>query len=185
MSTKSQRPAVATTSTLRTGPVGRAARVVLAALLGWAVYDLWVDRQAIFTPSEGLLDPGLLLLTGLMVHAVYVFADVFGWGRRSLAGLGVLAVLAAVLAVALESTLWAGPFTWLVWGLDITWLAVVVLAALIAAVAGTPGCEMGALRALMRRVGGSADDDEPMFCIVGLRALDGWERRQPRSRGRS
>jgi hypothetical protein len=164
--------------------VGRVVRLALGAVLGWVVYDLWVDRLAIFTPSDGLLDPGLVLLTALMLHGVYMFAGVFGWGGRSLGVLGVLAVVTAVLTVALEGTLWAGPFTWLVWGLDITWLAVIVIAALMAAVAGTPGCEIGALRALVRRVRGPVDDDQPMFCIVGLRALDGWERGRSWMRGR-
>lgn len=148
------------------------------------VYNLWVDRLAIFSPSDGLLEPGLLLVTGLAVHGVYVFTDLFGWAKRSLAGLGVLAVAAAVVTVVRAGTLWAGPFTWLVWGLDISWMAVLAIAALLATVLGTPGCEIGALRALVRRLRGSVDDDKPMFCIVGLGTLDRWERRRAWSRGR-
>lgn len=170
--------------TLRTGPVGRLARLALAGLVGWVVHNLWVDRLAIFSPSDGLLEPGLLLVTGLAVHGVYLFADLFDWGKKSLAVLGVLAVAAAVATVAQAGSVWAGPFTWLVWGLDISWLAIVALAALLAAVLGTAGCEIGALRALARRLRGSVDDDKPMFCIIGLGALDRWERRQVWSRSR-
>lgn len=184
MSIENEQPSVPIASPSRTGPVGRLARLALAGLAGWVVYDLWVDRLAIFSPSEGLLDPGLLLVTGVVLHGVYVFAELFGRGKRALVMLGLLAAAAAAAAVVRAGTVWAGPFTWLVWGLNISWLTVVVITALLAIVLGTPGCEIGVLRALARRLRGSVSDDKPMFCIAGLGALDSWERRRSWSRGR-
>ncbi len=180
-----EQPAIPTPYPTRTGPVGRVARLVLGGSVGSVVYGLWVGRLAIFSPSEGLLNPGLLMVTGLVLYGVYTVADdLFGWGWRSLAVLGLLAVAAAVVTVGWAGTLWAGPFTWLVWGLNISVLTVIVITVLFAVILGTPGCEVGVLRGLARRLGGSVNDDKPMFCLVGLGALDRWESGQAWFHGR-
>lgn len=168
----------------RTGPVGRLARLVLAAGLGWVAYDLWVDRMFIFAGTDPLRDPGLWLLTGLVVYGVHSTAALVGWGRRALGVLAVLVVAAVAVTIAVAGTVWTGPLTWLMWGLDMTALSFFVVLLLAAVRTGTPGCEIGLLRELIRRRRGEADADKPLFCLVGLRELDAWERRMPWHRRR-
>ncbi len=63
-------------------------------------------------------------------------------------------------------------------------LVVVALALLVAVVLGTPGCEIGVVHELVRRLRGEADGTEALFCVVGLHQLDAWETRRPWHRGR-
>ena len=155
----------------RTGPVGRAARLLLAALLIVLGYDLWVDRRFIFAEA----DPGLLLLTCLALYGAYQTGALVGRGRETVVGIGALGAAAAAVAAATAGALWAPPLSWLVWGLDIGIVALVAAALLAAVVIGTPGCEIGVFAELNRRL----RRGEAMFCLVGLHKLDEWEDAQP------
>ncbi|MPZ89531.1 MAG: hypothetical protein GEU81_16005 [Nitriliruptorales bacterium] len=168
----------------RTGPVARLARLALAGGLGWVAYDLWIDRMFIFASTDPLSDPGLWILTALVVYGVHGTADLVGWGKRALAVLAVLVVASAAVALAVEGTVWTGPLTWLVWGLDVVGVIVVAVLLLVAVGMGTPGCEIGVVRELDRRRRGEPGEDRPVFCLAGLRALDAWERRMPWHRAR-
>lgn len=117
----------------RTGPVGRLARLLLGAALGWLAYDLWADRA--FIVRE--LDPGLLVLTGFAVFGAYHIAGLAGLGRVMLAVLAVAGAGSAVLAAVLEGTVWAAPVSWLVWGLDLGVLVAIAASTLVAAIIGT------------------------------------------------
>jgi hypothetical protein len=163
----------------RTGPVGRLARLLAAAVGTWSAYSLWTDRAFIFNEP----DEGLLLLTGLAVYGVYQIAAVFGRGKLVLATLAVVAAAASALAIAREGSLWAPPLSWLAWGLDIGFLVVISATMLVAMVVGTPGCEIGVLAELTPRLRRQAHRAEAMFCLVGLHKLDAWEARQPWHRG--
>jgi hypothetical protein len=160
------------------GPVGGVVRLLLAAVLGWTVYDLWVARGFIFAETDPLTDPTLWVLTALMVWAMYEVADFVGWGMRVLAALGLLVLAAAAAALTTAGTVWAAPVTWLVWGIDIGMAALVAITFLVAVVLRTPGCELGALRQLARRLREDPDDARPMFCVAGLHKLDAWESRR-------
>lgn len=158
----------------RTGPVGRLVRLLLAAVLGWLAYDLWVDRAFILAEAE----PGILVLTALAVYGLHHIAGLVGWGRQVLAVLAVTATASAAVALVLAGAIWAAPLTWLVWGVDLGVLVVVVLALLMAVVIGTPGCEIGVFRELLRRLRGEADGGEALFCVAGLHQIDAWEARR-------
>ncbi|MPZ83187.1 MAG: hypothetical protein GEV28_23450 [Actinophytocola sp.] len=185
MSTESGRDQTARVSrTPRTGPVGRVIRLLLAVALGWVTYDLWVDRTFIFAGTNPVHDPGLWIMTATLVYGLYELANLVGWGKRALAVLAVLAVAAAAIAVVWKGNVWTVPLTWLVWGFDVTGAVFVTLALLVAVAVGTPGCEIGVVRELARRRRRAPDDDKPLFCLAGLRALDAWERDRPWRRGR-
>ncbi|MGH3712809.1 MAG: hypothetical protein ACRDT4_05025 [Micromonosporaceae bacterium] len=155
----------------RTGPIGRAARLLLAAPLTWTGYDLWVDRVPIFTD----LDVGLVLLSVLALYGAHQIGKLLGRGRETLIGLAVLGAAAATVSATAGAGLWSPPLSWLVWGVDLAFVAVVGAALLAAAVIGTPGCELGVFSELGRRL----RRNEAMFCLVGLHKLDEWEERQP------
>jgi hypothetical protein len=93
-------------------------------------------------------------------------------------------VVAAIVGQRASGSLWGFPLADLVWWFDVVMLAVGLASTALAMVLGTPGCEIGVLRELaacFRR--GPAPSAEASPCILGLHALDEWERRRtaPRS----
>jgi hypothetical protein len=173
----------------RLGPAGGVVRLLLAALLGSTAYALWADREFIFAKADPLTDPpmwvtdplsdpSLWVLTAVMVWAIYEVAGFVGWGKRVLAALGLLGLAAVAVALATADTVWAAPVTWLVWGIDIGMAAVVAATFIVAVVLRMPGCELGVLRRLARRLRQDPDQARPMFCVVGLHKLDAWESRR-------
>lgn len=175
MSTESTHDqAVRTRQAPRTGPAGRIVRLLFAAALGWVVYNLWDARTFIFAGTNPLHDPGLWIMTALVVYGLYELANLRGTGARTLTVLAALIVASAVAALVWRGTPWTGPLTWLVWGFAIAGSAFVTLVLLTAVVVGTPGCEIGVVRELARRWRGETDEERPMFCVAGLSALDAW-----------
>lgn len=164
----------------RTGPVGRLARLVLAAAGAWLTYDLWIDRTAVFENTGPLDEPFLLALAAVVAYAVYDLAKAAGWGRLVLAVLAAVAVALIGIAWVTGGPLWAPPLTWLLWGVAVAGLVSVTLLLLIAVIVGTPGCELGIVREVLVRHRGDSHDS-PMFCLAGLRAIDAWERRSWRA----
>ena len=70
-----------------------------------------------------------------------------------------------------------------VWVFDVTMLSSEVVAFALAALRGTPGCEIGVWSELIGRAGGRAPAaGDGLACIVGLHFVDRWERRIRRSR---
>lgn len=161
----------------RTGPIGRLARLALAAGLGWIAYDLWINRTGVFESTGPLDEPFVLILALLVVYAVHDLANMIGWGRRALAILAAVVVALVGVTLVAGEALWAPPFTWLLWGLGFAGLISVVVFLLMAVIAGTPGCELAVLRDIAGRQP-SQPDDKPMFCLAGLHAIDAWERRR-------
>jgi hypothetical protein len=173
----------------RLGPVGGVVRLLFATLLGSTVVDLWVDREFVFGgPDPVTVAPGWVadplsdvsswLLTALMVWAIYEVAGFVGWAKVVFAGLGLLGLAAVVVALVTAGTVWAAPVTWLVWGIDVGMAAVVAVTFLGAVVLRVPGCELGVLRRLARRLHRDPEEARPMFCVIGLHKLDAWESRQ-------
>jgi len=75
--------------------------------------------------------------------------------------------------------LWAAPLSWLVWGLDLGVLVVIAAASLVAVILGTPGCEVGVVRDIARRLRSEPGGTDAVFCPAGLHQLDAWEARRP------
>lgn len=159
-------------------------RLLFAALLGWTVYELWVDRAFIVAETGPPADATLWVLTALMVWVLYEVAAFVGWGKRVLAAVGLLALVSGAVALTSGGTVWAAPLTWLVWGIDIGMAAVVAVTFIVAVVRRTPGCELGALRQLARRLRDDSHEARAMFCVAGLHKLDIWESRRAWHRGR-
>jgi hypothetical protein len=169
---------------MRTGPVSRLVRVVLAGLLGATVYGLVRTGMRSFSDPEILAQPGFWLITVIAVQNVYGLpAQLAGprWGWRVLVGLLVVAAVAAIVAVGASGTLWAAPLTWLLYPLELVVLSVVAVAFVVSALLGRPGCELGVLGELAARRRGAGDPEEPPAapCVIGLHRLDAWEARQP------
>jgi hypothetical protein len=168
---------------IRTGPVSRLVRVVLAGLLGATVYGLVRTGIRSFSDPEVLAEPGFWLITIIAVQNVYGLpAQLAGprWGWRVLVGFLVVAAVTAIVAVGTSGTPWAAPLTWLLYPLELVILSVVALAFVVSALLGRPGCEMGVLGELAARRRGADDPEEPpaASCVVGLHRLDAWEARQ-------
>jgi hypothetical protein len=78
------------------------------------------------------------------------------------------------------------PLTTLLYWFDVGFLIAVAISYLIAAFLGTPGCEVGGLGELIRRLRGVPDpaDHEAMWCIAGIHHLDQWESERHRAKTR-
>ena len=172
----------------RTGPVGRAVRLLLALGLTAALGTL-VDQggPASVRDPETLTDAPFVVLTlaMLVVYATLaakMAAVVRGEAAAERARGLTLAVLAAAAAVAAlvgevrAGAVWGSPLSDLVWTLDIVMLVQTVVALLVAVLLGTPGCEIGAWPELAARLRGRPAP--PPLCILGLHHLDDWERRR-------
>lgn len=97
-------------------------------------------------------------------------ANMVGWGRRALAILSAAVVALVGVKLVAGDSLWAPPFTWLLWGLGFAGL-ISVLLMLMAVIVGTPGCELAVWREIAGRQP-SQPDDKPMFCLAGLHAIE-------------
>jgi hypothetical protein len=176
----------------RTGPVGRAVRLLLAVGFAAALATL-VDQggPASVRDPETLTDWSYVALTIGMV-AVYAIlvtqlgkmvGGEAGATRARTVALSVLAAAAAVAAVFGElrsGAVWGSPLSDLVWALDVAMLLETIVALLLAAVLGTPGCEIGVWAEIAARLHGRPAS--PPLCIIGLHHLDAWEFRRRSTR---
>jgi hypothetical protein len=181
----------------RTGPVGRAVRLLLAVGFAYGFATL-IDQggpASVRDPDTLTTDAPFVVLTIVMV-AVYavlvkelatiVAGEAVAKTARSLAliGLGAAVAVAAVVGEVRAGAVWGSPLSDVVWTLDAAMLFQTVVALLIAVPLGTPGCEIGVWADIAaRRRGGPAS---PPICIIGLHHLDEWEaRRRTRSAAES
>lgn len=170
--------------TRRIGPVSRGVRLLLAVVVAWFLAQWIAAGPTWFAQPSTLSNPWVWLVTAAAVYYGLHQLVARGFGRRCAYrvvvafGVGVLAVLAVTLVRAGE--LWAAPLTTLLYGLDVGFLTLAVLALIVSIPLGTPGCDIAAIGELIRRVRGTSDteDDEPMWCVAGLHRLDLWEARQ-------
>jgi hypothetical protein len=167
----------------RTGPVSRLYRLGLAVLLGLSAYSLILGGPGGFSQPDTAQEPGVWILTGFALLAVRdAAATAFGprWGGRALAAIVALLAVAGAAALAADGALWATPFTWLLYGLDLTFAIAIGAAMLVSIVVGTPGCELGGVRELVLRLQGRFDPRQVRApaCGGGLHQLDRWEARQ-------
>ena len=172
----------------RTGPVGRAVRLLLALGLAYGLATV-VDQggPASVRDPESLTDAPFVVLTVAMI-AVYavlvgelakiVAGEAVAKAARTVA-LSVLAAAAAVAAVVGEvgaGAVWASPLSDLVWALDVAMLVQTIVALVLAVVLGTRGCEIGVWADIAARFCGRPAS--PPLCIIGLHHLDDWELRR-------
>ncbi len=165
----------------RSGVVGRLVRVLYGAVMAWFAFQ-WAEAGLTwFSEPTTPANPWVWIVTGLGIYyGLYQLpASSFGapWGRRVVSIYLTLLATAAVTAVLTQGDLWAAPLTWLLYGLDVGLVVVATIAFLVAVVLGTPGCEMGGLAELIRRLRGAsnAEATEGIWCIGGLHKLDEWE----------
>jgi hypothetical protein len=177
-----------TSQGVRTGPMGRVARLLLAGFAGYALYSI-VDEggPASFRSTSVLSEASVWVLHAVMLilflHLVgYLSATAAGkdaaW-RWQLIALWVLAsaLLAAGLIgqLAFDAT-WGSPLSDLVWSFDALMLVETIAALLFAIVLGTPGCEIGVWPELIARARGTRFEPAQWpACLVGLHYLDEWE----------
>ena len=166
----------ATVAAPRTGPVGRIVRLLLAVAGVWFTYHVW-DRRGF------ILVHGDLFLTGLMVYGTHQLAALYRRGKEALAALAGLGAVAGAVALMQTNQLWAPPLSWLVWGLDLGFLAMVTVGLFVAVPLGTPGCEVAAIPEVIARLRGRTHQSGPVFCLVGLHKLDAWEAHRSWRRG--
>jgi hypothetical protein len=172
----------------RTGPLGRAARLLLALGFAYGLATL-VDQGGPVSvrDPETLTDAPFLVLTIAMVavYAILVTELAKLVGGEAVAktarrvALSVLAATAAAAAIAGEvrvGAVWGTPLSDLVWAFDIAMLLQTIVALLVAVVLGTRGCEIGVWADIASRLRGRPAS--PPLCIVGLRHLDDWELRR-------
>ena len=166
---------------IRIGPVGRIARALGAVVIGAFAHE-WVEAgMAWFSGSSTPANPmvwAVMVLAGY--YGLYQFPDFsFGrpWGKRVVIGFtGILAAV-AVATVAVQGELWTAPLTPVLYWLGVSFLIAVAFSYVVAIFLGTPGCEVGGLAELVRRIRHRShpDDHEAMWCVAGLHRLDAWE----------
>ena len=176
----------------RTGPLGRSARLGLCAVFAGSLFSI-VDGHgsARFRDPHILSEPSAwtlhLLMLMLFVVLVGTLASTLA-GRRAvfrvqIAAVGALlggCVVAALAGELTSGSLWGFPLADLVWWFDVVMLVVGLASTALAMVLGTPGCEIGVLRELAAYLfrGRPAPRADAPPCILGLHALDNWERRR-------
>jgi hypothetical protein len=180
-------------STPRTGPVGRAARIMLLAVFA-ILFGSLVDEDGAVglrssTPGD---EPGLLVVTVVMGVLFVGLAGELGrvlvndlaarrW--RLLASTGLLAATAVSAAVGwlMSGTIWEFPLVDAIWWFDVVMFGQTIVALLVAIVLGTPGCEVRVWPELIYRLRGHPASNPPrLVCVIGLDFIDAWEARPAR-----
>ena len=169
------------TGTLRRpGPIGRVVRLSLGALCAWYVFDLTSHYYYFVGMSSPRLPEDIPWMISVL-FAFYVFPYVLNigfardWRRKPQLVLVSLAVVAGVAGLVQYGSFWAPPLGWFA----VVWLVYVYghlgLSFLIAAVIGTPGCEMRTIPHLWTIVTGRETAEH--YCPGILNRLDKWEGR--------
>jgi hypothetical protein len=172
----------------RTGPVGRLARLVLAALFAYPLFSIigpggssrFRNPHILSEPSAWLLH--ILMLTIFVILAGALASALAGqrarrpWQAAALIGAAAAVVIAGGIGMIERGAFWGFPLADLVWWFDVLVLIEQVAATLLAIGLGTPGCEIGVWPALIVRARGQAPSQESgLACIVGLHLIDRWE----------
>ena len=163
----------------RPGPIGRLVRLVFAALCLYYVYGLITVSGGLLT-SDGSVRP--LLWNGIVPGLFLVSYVVnIGFSRAwkkwpavvSALALGTVALIGYLESGSVETAALAR----LIWVWELYVFGHLGAAFLIAAVIGTPGCEMRAIHDLYSRITGTPTKEH--YCPVGpLHPIDQWEARR-------
>lgn len=165
----------------RIGPAGRVARALGALVIGAVAFE-WLDAGiGWFSKSSTPTNPVVWAVLALGVYyGLYQLIDFgFGppWGKRAVIGFAGLLTVIAMSTLLTEGALWAAPLTWLLYVFSVSFLFAVAVSYLVSLLLGTPGCEVGGLAELIRRIRRrpGADERDAMWCVAGLHRLDEWE----------
>jgi hypothetical protein len=187
----SNRPVTSRGAVYRTGPVGRLARLVLAAAFAYPLLSIvgpggssrFRNPHILSEPSAWLLH--ILMLVTFIILVGALAAALAGERARRPWQLGALVTATALVAIAGgiglvdRGLFWGFPLADLVWWFDVLMLIEQIGATLLAVGIGTPGCEVGVWPYLIGRARGAAPSAENgLACIVGLHLIDGWEARR-------
>jgi len=168
---------------VRTGPVGRLARLALAAVYAASLLSI-VDRRgsAHFRNPHILTEPlawllHLLMLTSFLLLIGALASALRRAKRRWELGAFVACVaVAGMIGLATQGSAWGFPLADLVWWFDVLMLIEGFVATLLTIALATPGCEIGVWPELLMHAGwGTAKSEERLACIVGLHLIDRWE----------
>lgn len=175
----------------RTGPIGRLARTALAVAYAAAFLSI-VDRRgsAHFRNPHILSEPypwflhllmftTFVLLVGALAAAVSGPTSKRRWQVSAVVASIAVVAAAGTIGEVTQGSVWGVPLADVVWWFDVLMLTEGFVAAVLATVLGTPGCEIGVWPELVARArGGSATSERGLACIVGLHLIDAWEARR-------
>jgi hypothetical protein len=163
----------------RPGPVGRLVRFGLGILCLWYVYNL-IQVSGNLMGTDGSIRSviwnGIILGLFLISYVVNIgFSQ--AWKKRpAVVSAAAIAIIAGV-GYALERTIETNLLARSMWIWEIYVFSHLGLAFVIAALIGTPGCEMRALHDLYSRLTGVPTKEH--YCPVGpLNPIDQWEASQ-------
>ena len=176
---------------VRTGPVGRLARLGLAGLYAASLLSI-VDRRgsAHFRNPHILTEPLPWLLHLVMLATFLVLVGALAsvlvgtgasrrWQLRAVVACVLTVAAVGVVGLVTQGSFWGFPLADLVWWFDVVMLIAGLAVFLLAVALGTPGCEFGILAELFARARwGATRSEEGPTCIVGLHLLDRWEARR-------
>lgn len=175
----------------RTGPIGRLARLVLAAVYGLSLVSITgPELSARFRNPHILGEPLAWVLHAVMFITFVLLAGAVGFAFGGAAArkrwqVGAVVIAAAIVIVFELATLsvhrtgWGFPLADLVWWFDAGMLSEGLVATLLSIGLGLPGCEIGVWPWFISRArGGTPLPEEGLGCVVGLHYLDAWESRR-------
>jgi len=160
----------------RPGPIGRAVRLALGLLCLWYVFGL-IQVSASLIGSDGRIRP--VVWNGIVIGLFLVSYIInIGYSRAfkkwpAIVSAGVFLAIAGVGYLA-EGNIETQMLARVVWGWNLYLFSHLGVAFVIAAVIGTPGCEMRAFHDLYSRLTGVPTKEH--HCPVGpLHPIDQWE----------
>jgi len=173
---------------MRTGPIGRAARLAwliavvltLSSLVDARGPSRFRDPHVLTEPSAWLVHflsfVIFVILVGVVASALVGPRQARRWQAGAIVFLVVAVALAGAVGEQTAGAVWGFPLAELVWIFDIGMLGSEVVAFALAIALGTPGCEIGVWGDLIARARGeAAQRSDVLACVVGLHRIDAWE----------
>ena len=161
------------------GPVGRIVRLLFGLLCLWYVSELIAVSGTLIAGGGHVLPlvwngilPGLFLIS-------YVVNIGFSrsWGKMPAVVSAALLSLTALVGYLSSGTVETTLFARVAWAWELYLFTHLGLSFVLAAVIGTPGCEMRALHDLYSRITGNPTKEH--YCPIGpLHPIDQWEARR-------
>lgn len=139
----------------RPGVVGRAVRLLFAAILAVLTYQLAAGAPSWWDGLDG--DAGLFVwLAFLLAFSHWLVNELLGvsWGWRPTAALVAGAGVAAAVGAWTEGTPWGAPLGIYLWAWSFAFALTLGLGHLLAVLLGTPGCELRSFWHLWAKVRG-------------------------------
>jgi hypothetical protein len=179
------------TRVARTGPIGRTARLLLAAAASGAFASIADQGGPVgFRNPSVLAEVSVWVLHAIMLALFVVLVGALAtaiagqgaarrWQRAALGGLLATLAVAGLIGHVAHGAAWGFPLADLVWWFDALMLVETIVALLLAVALGTPGCEIGVWPALIARARGrTAEPASWVVCLVAVDLLDEWEARR-------